>query len=86
MTFTGVRYILVNHDNCILSRRAVVLACQRRYIVHNIEPPYSGRLNLTTVALIEAFGVSSETRQVVDLADYMAQYVAEPAEAEVARL
>lgn len=54
--------------------------------MHNIEPPYSGRLNLTTVALIEAFGVSSETRQVVDLADYMAQYVAEPAEAEVARL
>lgn len=62
------------------------LPVTRRYIVHDIEPPYSGRLNLTTVALIEAFGVSSETREVVDLADYMAQYVAEPAEAEVARL
>ena len=60
--------------------------CRHRYIVDDIEPAYSGRRNLTTVALIEAFGVSSETREIVDLADYMAQYVAEPAEAEVARL
>ena len=45
-----------------------------------------GRRNLTTVALIEGFGISSERGEVVELADYMAQFVAEPAEAEAARL
>jgi hypothetical protein len=34
-----------------------------RYIVHDIEPPYSGRLNLTTVALIEAFGAYGSTKK-----------------------
>ena len=55
-------------------------------MTQDIEPPYSGRRNLTTVALIEGFGISSERGEVVELADYMAQFVAEPAEAEAARL
>ena len=58
----------------------------RRYVTQDIEPPYSGRRNLTTVALIEGFGISSERGEVVELADYMAQFVVEPAEAEAARL
>ena len=47
---------------------------RRRYIRAAVEPPSSGRRNLTTVGLIEALGVSSERGVVLDFGEYMAAH------------
>lgn len=38
-----------------------------RYVMEGIEPPFGGHQNLKTVALVEAAGIASDERRVVDL-------------------
>ena len=36
-----------------------------------VEPPFSGRNNLVVVGLIQALGLASERREVVDFTEFM---------------
>ena len=41
------------------------------YIKRGVEPEFSGRQNLTTVAMVEAMGVSSDEGRIIDFDEYL---------------
>ncbi len=43
----------------------------RHYVEEGVEPPFSGRNNLVVVGLIQALGLASERREVVDFTEFM---------------
>ena len=49
----------------------VLLDGFRDYVEKDVEPVFSGRNNLTTVAMVEAMGVSSDEGVVIDLEAYL---------------
>ncbi len=51
---------------------SVLLDGWHKYITEGIEPPFGGHENLKTVALVEAAGIASDERRVVDLKQFWA--------------
>jgi hypothetical protein len=41
------------------------------YVRNDVEPEFSGRQNLTTIAMVEAMGVASDEGGVIDFEEYM---------------
>ena len=50
----------------------VLLDGFHRYVVDDVEPPFSGPRNLITVGLVEAVGAASDGGCVLDFARFMA--------------
>ncbi len=46
------------------------------YVLRDVEPEFSGRQNLTTVAMVEAMGVASDEGRIIDFAEYLQRPVA----------
>ncbi len=53
------------------ARESILLDGFYEYITEQIEPPFSGRENLKTIALVEASGVASDERRIVDFQKYL---------------
>jgi len=51
--------------------QAVLLDGFYKYITENIEPPFSGRENLKTIALVEASGAASDEGKIIDFQKYL---------------
>jgi hypothetical protein len=43
----------------------------RDYVEKNAEPEFSGRRNLTTVAMVEAMGVASDEGRIIEFEEYL---------------
>ena len=59
-------------DDCPDST-TVIMNEWNRYLSDDVEPEISGRNNLTTVAMVEGCGVSSEEGRVLDFQEYLAK-------------
>ncbi len=51
--------------------QSVILDRFYKYITEGIEPPFSGRQKLKTVALVEASSVASDEGRIVDFQQYL---------------
>ena len=49
---------------------SVILSGFYKYITEGIEPAFSGKQNLRTIALIEASGIASDERRIIDFNEY----------------
>jgi hypothetical protein len=57
-------------DDCPDST-TVILDEWSKYLTKSIEPEFSGRNNLTTVAMVEGCGVASEEGRIIDFKQYL---------------
>lgn len=59
-------------DDC-LDSTTVILDEWPKYLTKDIEPEFSGRNNLTTVAMVEGCGVASEEGRIIDFKQYLGE-------------
>ena len=59
-------------DEC-LDSTTVIMNKFAKYINDDVEPEFAGKNNLTTVALVEGLGVSSDEGRIIDVKEYLTQ-------------
>jgi len=62
----------ISLDDCPDST-TVIMNEWSKYLSDGVEPEFSGRNNLATVAMVEGCGVASEEGRVVDFKQYLAE-------------